>query len=334
MKANIGVKMRSGVRFGLVFWMVMVICGGCAGSPDAAKTIPATINTVEPAKGFTKTIAVVLTYTTDSDFGRRIGDIYFRALLDALQEQDPGLQLVTRTSGQLPDSLEAMAQEGPRPARAFELSETARIAGLNGWACARIESLQPVARKTGILWFRKERYFIFAELSFSVYDPFTGAKIVDKVVENETPVSRADYDAVRTGKSVAIADLDETVADIGADIGEHTAEILEQQYERTGQVTPNVHRRLVRDTLDRLPATVPEVLPRALCVRLGLQVLGGNFSPRNISHMPAVKISARLKLDENVSFLDGPLLSSIRFVQVAHQLGIGPRSGKMCRPCA
>jgi len=229
MKTNIGVKLHSAVRLVLAFWMVLLTCWGCAGSRDAAQRIPTTINAVEPAQGFTKTIAVVLTYTTDSDFGRRIGDIYFRALLDALQEQDPGLQLVTRTSGQLPDSLEAMAQEGPRPARAFELSETARIAGLNGWACARIESLQPVARKTGILWFRKERYFIFAELSFSVYDPFTGAKIVDKVVENETPVSRADYDAVRTGKSVAIADLDETVADIGADIGERTAEILEQQ---------------------------------------------------------------------------------------------------------
>jgi hypothetical protein len=33
--------------------------------------------------------------------------------------------------------------------------------------------------------------------------------------------------------------------------------------------------------------------------------LGGNYYPRNITHMPAVKISARLKLDENISFLDG-----------------------------
>jgi hypothetical protein len=36
-----------------------------------------------------------------------------------------------------------------------------------------------------------------------------------------------------------------------------------------------------------------------------ISVLGGNFNPRNINHMPAVKISARLKLDENISFLDG-----------------------------
>jgi hypothetical protein len=229
MKAYIGVEMRSVVRFGLTFWMVMLICGGCAGSPDAAKTIPATINTVEPAGGFTKRIAVVLAQTTDSDFGRRVGNIYFRALLDALREEDAGLQLITRSDGQLPEVMDALVRVGSSPQRAFELSETARIAGLNGWACARIESLQPVARKTGILWFRKERYFIFAELSFSVYDPFTGSKIVDKVVETSTPVDRSDYDALRSGKDVSIADFDETIADIGSDIGEHTADVLADQ---------------------------------------------------------------------------------------------------------
>ena len=41
-------------------------------------------------------------------------------------------------------------------------------------------------------------------------------------------------------------------------------------YERTGLVTPNVHRRLVRGVLDRLPASVPDVLPAALLQRLDL----------------------------------------------------------------
>jgi hypothetical protein len=40
-----------------------------------------------------------------------------------------------------------------------------------------------------------------------------------------------------------------------------------------------------------------------------ISLLGGNFNPRNISHMPAAKISARLKLDENISFLDGHVLT-------------------------
>ena len=229
MKANFGVKMRSAVRLGLAFWMVALTCWGCAGSKDAAHSIPTTINAVEPAKGFHKRIAVVLSQTTDSEIGRRIGGIYYRALVDAIQKENPGIQLVTRANGQLPEIMDAMAQKGSVPDRAFALSETARLAGLNGWACGRVENLQPVARKTGILWFRKERFFIFTELSFSIYDPFSGAKIVDKVVENSTPIDQADYDAIRTGKTVDIAAFDETIADIGADIGEQAAEALEDQ---------------------------------------------------------------------------------------------------------
>jgi hypothetical protein len=221
--------MRTAVRLGLAFWMVLLTCWGCAGSRDAMAVLPKTLNTVEPAKGFTKRVAVALTWTTPTDFGRRIGDIYYRALVDAMREQAPGIQLVTRTDGQWPDLLGEKDQKSPLPADAPAVAGKARIAGLNGWAWARVESLQQVARKTGILWFRKERYFIFAELSFSVYDPFTGAKLIDKVVETSTPVSKAEYDTMKAGGATAIADLDEVVADAGTDIGEQAAEVLEDQ---------------------------------------------------------------------------------------------------------
>jgi hypothetical protein len=42
-----------------------------------------------------------------------------------------------------------------------------------------------------------------------------------------------------------------------------------------------------------------------LIVALADFVAGGNFNPRNINHMPAVKIFVRLELDKNISFLDG-----------------------------
>jgi hypothetical protein len=47
-----------------------------------------------------------------------------------------------------------------------------------------------------------------------------------------------------------------------------------------------------------------------------ISLLGGNFNPRNINPMPAVKISARLKLDENISFLDGhSIAQAMRYVK-------------------
>jgi hypothetical protein len=48
-----------------------------------------------------------------------------------------------------------------------------------------------------------------------------------------------------------------------------------------------------------------ELLPIQKWLICPISVLREKFDPRNITHMPAVKISARLKLNENISFLDG-----------------------------
>jgi hypothetical protein len=50
----------------------------------------------------------------------------------------------------------------------------------------------------------------------------------------------------------------------------------------------------------------PYLLPIHKWLFSPISLLGGNFNPRNINHMPAVKIPARLILDENISSLDGP----------------------------
>ena len=49
----------------------------------------------------------------------------------------------------------------------------------------------------------------------------------------------------------------------------HTGRIV-PFYEKTGSVTPNMHRRLVRQALDSLPATLPDLLPAPLLERLNL----------------------------------------------------------------
>ena len=51
--------------------------------------------------------------------------------------------------------------------------------------------------------------------------------------------------------------------------GVHTGRIV-PFYEKTGAVTPNMQRRLVRHALDQLPSTVPDMLPEDLRGRLAL----------------------------------------------------------------
>ena len=63
----------------------------------------------------------------------------------------------------------------------------------------------------------------------------------------------------------------------------HTGRIV-PVYEKTGSVTPKMQRRLVHDALQRLPAGLPDPLPEAVRVRLGLPsrhaaLLAAHFPP-------------------------------------------------------
>jgi len=64
------------------------------------------------------------------------------------------------------------------------------------------------------------------ELTFSVYDPFTGAKILDDVVETSTKISEDDSIAFASAEAVEIENLNETIADVASDLGEHAAKVL------------------------------------------------------------------------------------------------------------
>jgi ATP-dependent DNA helicase RecG len=75
---------------------------------------------------------------------------------------------------------------------------------------------------------------------------------------------------------------------VGDDIaGVHTARIV-PFYEKTGTVTPNMQRKLVRQALDQLPHDVPDVLPAEMRSRLQLvprrvAMEEGHFPPNDVS---------------------------------------------------
>ncbi|OFW18116.1 MAG: ATP-dependent DNA helicase RecG [Acidobacteria bacterium RIFCSPLOWO2_02_FULL_65_29] len=95
----------------------------------------------------------------------------------------------------------------------------------------------------------------------------------------------------------------------------HTGRIV-PVYEKTGVVTPKMQRRLVHDALDRLPADLPEQLPDALRLRLGLParraaLLATHFPPVEASidvlNRFATPAQQRLIFEEAFLFQTGVL---------------------------
>ena len=135
--------MRSAARICVVMCIALLACWGCAGSKEPLKPIPATFNSLKPAKGLTKKIAVLLTHTPPSPVGRQIGDRYLKSLVDALRSGGPRIQLVTGQDAGWPDDLGGLIQGLLSSGDALEVAKKFRLAGFNGWACARVENLWP-----------------------------------------------------------------------------------------------------------------------------------------------------------------------------------------------
>lgn len=228
--------MCSVVRVGIAVWLTMLTCWGCASSRDALKNVPDTISSVKPAKGLSKKLFIGLTQTPPSAFGRRAGDLFLKTLADAIGSESSRLNLVTSQDPGWPADMKAMEPEGASRGYILELAQKAREAGFAGWAFARIENMEPETRKTGLFWFRKDRYFINLQLTLSVYDAFTGAKTVDEVVETSTTISEDDFNDLKSGATVEIENLNEDIVDIATDMGEHAAEVLDDQPWKAGVI--------------------------------------------------------------------------------------------------
>ena len=146
--------MRSAARICAVLWITMLTCWSCAGSKDLLNNIPATLNSIKPATGFSKKIAIVLTKTPATVIGRQIGDRYFKLLVDTIRGQDHGLRVVTGRDADWPRELDAMLSALGSTGNALAVAESFRLAGYNAWACARIEDMWPVYKRSNFLWFR------------------------------------------------------------------------------------------------------------------------------------------------------------------------------------
>jgi ATP-dependent DNA helicase RecG len=90
---------------------------------------------------------------------------------------------------------------------------------------------------------------------------------------------------------------------VGDDIaGVHTGRVV-PFYEKTGMVTPNMQRRLVRQALDDLPEEIPDILPAELRARLSLMprrraLEEAHFPPNdaNVDTLNAFRTAAQRRL--------------------------------------
>jgi hypothetical protein len=205
--------------FSWTFW-------GCGGSTNLLKEIPTTMNAVKSAKGLAKQVALVLIHTPYTPAGKIVGERYLKTLGDAVLSQNSRLNLLTPQDSEFPSFLSELAETSTTSIDAVSISEQGRQAGYQGLIIATVSDIRPVVRKTGMFWMRKTRYFIQYSVTVDLYDPYTAAKIVSEVTEGTMQISKGGYDHLKSGTAASIDDLNETIAAVAQDHGEHIGEVL------------------------------------------------------------------------------------------------------------
>lgn len=199
---------------------------GCGGSKNLLKKIPTSINSVKASKRHTKKIAVMLTQVPDTTMGRTIGEFYLKTMVEAIQDEDRRSKVIMPQDAGFPAFLASILSGSSVPADIPSLAQKAQQAGYQGWMTTTINSIHPYAKKRGLIWFRKTRYYIHVDVTVDVYDPYTASKIASEVMERSVRVSEDDYESYKSGREAPTEDFNNAIKDIAEDLGELVGEAL------------------------------------------------------------------------------------------------------------
>lgn len=208
----------------------------CGGSENLLKEIPTTINAVKPGKDYKKKVAVALTQSPVTALGRATGELFFKTLVEAIRNEDSRSLLVSPGDAGYPDFMAKLSNPSSSPINAVALTEAGKQAGYQGLVTAAVTDIRVHTRKTGLLWFRDTRYFIHFSVTVDLYDPYTAAKIVSKVIEASTKISENDYGVFKRDEASSIEDLNDEIEDVAEDLGEIVGEALKAQKWKTAVV--------------------------------------------------------------------------------------------------
>jgi hypothetical protein len=103
-----------------------------------------------------------------------------------------------------------------------------RELGLNAVVTGSLDDIGLVDELRGMM-FKKNAHLIQVLVSVEVYDTETGAKILDQNYSRELEIDEFDYDLMKTDGKLILPDLNESLNDMVAEIGEEVCWAIEDQ---------------------------------------------------------------------------------------------------------
>jgi hypothetical protein len=110
----------------------------------------------------------------------------------------------------------------------FALATIGRQLGLNAVVTGSLDDIGLVAETQGLI-LKDTLHSIQILVSVEVYDTETGTKILDENFNRKVEIEELDYDLMRSEEKLILPDLNETVSDLLAEMGERICWAIEDQ---------------------------------------------------------------------------------------------------------
>lgn len=215
-----------------------VACWGCGGGLDRAATADVPASTLQNDQGYVKRVGLGVTHAPSTELGRESARWFAQSVAATLQRRVARLQLLKAWEDEtLKEAIDLLDSS------TIDVAATRwRTDGFQGIVAAALLDEHLVTEKTGLFWWRKDRYFVKFEVVLDLYDTHSGAKLVDEVAEISLKISKEDYDALQSGTVLHISDLDESLVDLASEFGEAAAEALRKHPWQTSIISTDAER--------------------------------------------------------------------------------------------
>lgn len=110
----------------------------------------------------------------------------------------------------------------------FTLATTGRRLGLNAIVTGSLNDIGLISETQGLI-LKDTLHSIQILVSVEVYDTETGTKILDESFNRKVEIEELDYDLMRSEEKLILPDLNETISDLLAEMGERICWAIEDQ---------------------------------------------------------------------------------------------------------
>jgi hypothetical protein len=216
------------------FWPLLLIISACAGN-SPVQGPPTLMQMKLKPNDFNKKAAVLMIRSPHSEFINRVEDYFKQVLIETMHAETDHLLLVHDDDKELEASILSSNSQAAWIDQAA-LVETARYKGYQAVVVTRFAHIDFESRKSGMFWFRKDRYYIDYGFALDVFDPATGAKMAARIVEETARIQQEEYESLQNGSQLTIDAFDEKIADLAENLGEKVASVLNDSLWRTNVV--------------------------------------------------------------------------------------------------